>query len=200
MDKNYPAIIASIAATAVCWGVYGPLLQKGHMLMGSGRLRPFICVGVAYVLVAIVGPVLLMLFAGMEVKSGESVAGGWTMYGVWWSLIAGTAGALGALGMILAFNFGGTPNYVPPLIFGLAPVVNTFFSMYLNPKLWSGISSTRGSFFFAGLILVAVGAVTVLVFAPKAPAQHETEPAKSVEEAKLAPAEPAADLFDEPQA
>ena len=47
--------------TALFWGTYGPLLQKGHHFMGSGRLRPFICVGIAYLLVAIVGPIVVML-------------------------------------------------------------------------------------------------------------------------------------------
>src|SRR5262245_6200257 len=132
-NVNLPLVFLSIAATAVCWGTYGPLLQKGHQLMGSGRLRPFICVGIAYVIVAILGPILVMTLTGME--KGEGVLSGWKAAGVTWSFIAGVAGALGALGMILAFNFGGTPNYVPPLIFGLAPVVSTFFTFWLRPDL-----------------------------------------------------------------
>ena len=182
---NLPAIIVSIMGTAIFWGVYGPLLQKGHMLMGSGRLRPFICVGVAYILVAIVGPIVVMMTTGME--RGDGLATGWTTWGTFWSLVAGAAGALGALGMILAFNFGGTPSYVPPLIFGFAPVVNTFFAMYLNPSLWSRMSPVQGSFFGAGLILVAVGAVTVLISAPKGgPPPPKKEPsAESAHETPL---------------
>ncbi|HUE71245.1 MAG TPA: hypothetical protein VMP01_10200 [Pirellulaceae bacterium] len=174
---NLPAVIISIMGTAIFWGVYGPLLQKGHMLMGSGRLRPFICVGVAYILVAIIGPIVVMMMTGMEKEGG--LASGWTTSGVIWSLIAGMAGALGALGMILAFNFGGKPSYVPPLIFGLAPVVNTFFAMYLNPALWTKMTPVQSSFFGAGLILVAVGAVTVLVAAPKAGPPAGKEPPAS---------------------
>ena len=34
-------------------------------------------------------------------------------------------GAIGALGIILAFNFGGKPVYVMPLVFGGAPVITT---------------------------------------------------------------------------
>ena len=177
---NLPAIIISLMGTALFWGIYGPLLHKGSMEMGHARLRSFICVGVAYVLVAIIGPIVVMLTTGMEIKEGQSLASGWTPWGVFWSFIAGAAGALGALGMILAFNFGGKPSYVPPLIFGLAPVVNTFFAMYLNPSLWTRMTPVQGSFFGAGLILVAVGAVTVLVFAPKAdPPKKTQEPATS---------------------
>jgi hypothetical protein len=180
---NLPAIVISIMGTAVFWGIYGPLLQKGHMEMQSGRLRPFICVGIAYVLIAIVGPIVVMMTTGMEMKEGEGLIHGWTFWGIFWSLVAGTAGALGALGMIMAFNFGGTPNYVPPLIFGFAPVVNTFFAMYLNPSLWNKMTPIRGSFFGAGLILVAVGAVTVLIAAPKGgPPKKESVPVEPKDE------------------
>lgn len=166
-SANYPMIIVSILATAVCWGVYGPLLQWGHVEMGSGRLRPFICVGLAYLVIAVIGPVLVMSVTGME--RGQGLMAGWTKSGIWWSFIAGGAGALGALGMILAFNFGGRPHYVPPLIFGLAPVVNAAFTIWMNPVLREQLKENfvRSSFFGAGLLMVAVGAVTVLVASPK---------------------------------
>ena len=90
-------------------------------------------------------------------------AGSWTATGTIWSLIAGAAGALGALGVILAFRFGGNPIYVMPLVFGLAPVINTFVSMSSGTTRFVDASP----FFYAGLIIVAVGAVVVLVFAPK---------------------------------
>lgn len=198
---NLPAVIISLMGTAIFWGIYGPLLHKGSMEMGHARLRSFICVGVAYVLVAIIGPLVVMLTTGMEIKDGQSIASGWTFWGVFWSFVAGAAGALGALGMILAFNFGGKPSYVPPLIFGLAPVVNTFFAMYLNPTLWSRMTPIRGSFFGAGLILVAVGAVTVLVTAPKAeppakdhlpPSEPDAEAAAEARARRIETAEPAA--------
>ena len=51
--------------------------------------------------------------------------GGWNVTGVSWSLAAGAAGAVGALGIIYAFNFGGKPIFIMPLVFGFAPVVNT---------------------------------------------------------------------------
>jgi hypothetical protein len=56
------------------------------------------------------------------------------------------------------------------LIFGLAPVVNTFFTLGVNRELRDQLRGDllRGSFFAAGLMLVAVGAVVVLVAAPKA--------------------------------
>lgn len=194
---NFPLIIISILATALFWGTYGPFLQWGHGDMGSGRMRPFICVGIAYLMVAVVGPILLISVFGME--KGAGLFHGWTPSGIWWSFIAGIAGAFGALGMLLAFNFGGKPHYVPPLIFGLAPVVNAFFTISMNAQLREQLAQNvvRSSFFGAGLLMVAVGAVTVLVAAPKggppkpapAPEVSEPEAASPVEEEPAANAE-----------
>jgi uncharacterized membrane protein YeaQ/YmgE (transglycosylase-associated protein family) len=51
---------------------------------------------------------------------------------------------------------------VMPLVFGGAPVVNTLVSV-----LAEGTSSQLSAFFFASLVLVVVGAVIVLISAPK---------------------------------
>src|SRR4029453_14985843 len=67
---NFPMVVVCTLATAACWGTYGPLLQWGHMAMGSGRLRPFICVGIAYVIIAIAAPILVMTLTGMENEGG----------------------------------------------------------------------------------------------------------------------------------
>ncbi len=83
---NLPMVCVSILATAICWGVYGPLLQWGHMAMGSGRLRPFICVGIAYLVVAVVGPILVVVLTGME--KGEGLQLGWSARRAW--LLAAT--------------------------------------------------------------------------------------------------------------
>jgi hypothetical protein len=163
--------------TAIFWGTYGPLLQKGHHFMGSGRLRPFICVGIAYLLVAIIGPIIVMYLTGMEMQTekGKGLAHGWTTSGVIWSIFAGGVGALGAFTLIMAINYGGprSPLYVMPIVFGCAPVVSTFTSMYFNKTL-----GQISPFFAAGLILTAAGAVTILVTAPRPkPATHGAKPA-----------------------
>jgi hypothetical protein len=82
--------------------------------------------------------------------------------GTVWSLLGGTFGALGALGIILAFNSGGRPVFVMPLVFGGAPVINTLVAIASN-KQWANVSP----FFWAGLILVVAGAAMVLVLAPR---------------------------------
>jgi hypothetical protein len=163
MSGNSTILAGAFAVcTALFWGTYGPLLQKGHHFMGSGRLRPFICVGIAYLLVAIVGPIVVMYLTGMEKERG--LFHGWTMSGIIWSVIAGSVGALGAFTLIMAINYGGPPStiYVMPIVFGCAPVVSTFTSMYMN-RTFNQISP----FFAAGLILVAAGAITILVTAPR---------------------------------
>jgi hypothetical protein len=155
-----------VSMTALAWGAYGPVLHKGQLAMHGSRLRPFLCVGLAYFVIAVLVP--MMLICPLE-PAGETAGEGphWTMPGVVWSLAGGAAGALGALGIIMAFNFGGKPIYVMPLVFGGAPVVNSVTEIVGKSKY-----DAIGPLFYAGLILVIVGAVTVLLFAPK-PAAHE---------------------------
>ena len=130
-------------------------------------MRPLICVGLAYFAIAVVVPVVLL------VTRGE--AGDWTARGIVWSLAGGAAGAIGALGIILAFNFGGKPAYVMPLVFGCAPVVNAFITMY-----WAGTWNEMRPAFLAGLILVGMGAMMVLYFAPKKATHPPSAHAKPV--------------------
>jgi hypothetical protein len=148
---QFLGMLAAIGLTAFCWGVYGPVLHFGREAMQS-NLRPFMCVGMAYFVIAVLVPLALL-------ARGER--GGWTSKGVLWSLLAGTAGALGALGVILALGFGGKPIYVMPLVFGGAPVVNTLLTATFN----RGFDQLKAPF-LAGLLLVITGAVTVLVFRP----------------------------------
>jgi len=147
-------VILFVLLTALCWGSYGPLLHKGQMLMHNSRMRPFICVGLAYCVVAVIVPLAL--------RTILSDHGELTFKGASWGLAGGVAGALGSLGVILAFTYGGKPVYVMPLVFGGAPVVNTFISIAIAENL-----GAISPFFYAGLIIVVAGAVTVLIFAPK---------------------------------
>ena len=149
------SMLAATALTALCWGLYGPVLHFGREGMGSA-LRPFVCVGIAYFLLAVLIPLALLA------RGGER--GGWTRQGVLWSLLAGCAGALGALGTILAFACGGKPFTVMPVVFGCAPVINTLATMALSHTPLSTLSPL----FLAGLLIVAAGAATVLIFGPRA--------------------------------
>src|SRR5262249_2395857 len=123
---------------------------------------PFIFVGVAYFLIAVLAA------WGFLAWRGEP--GHWSTTGVIWSFLAGAVTAVGALGVILALVNGGSPIYVMPLIFGGAPVVNTIVSMWMSKSV-----RDAGPLFYAGLILVIVGAVAVLVFSPAAQSAKKIE-------------------------
>jgi len=153
-ELNFPVIIAAVAGAVLSWGAYGPILHKGQMKMGGSRLRPFLCVGIAYFVMAVAMPLLYVSFLPTK--------GTWNLIGVMWSLAGGAAGALGALGIIYAFNFGGKPIFVMPLVFGLAPIINTVTTLTENNS-WGRIDVK----FVAALLVTILGAVTVLVTAPK---------------------------------
>ena len=174
-STNYALLLGSIATAIFCWGAYGPTLHKGQAAMMQSRLRPFICVGLAYFIIAVIVPNIIL-----AVSPEPST---YNFSGTMWSLMAGAAGAFGALGIIMAFNFGGKPVFVMPLIFGGAPVVSTLITTKVN-GLWGDI----GAFFLAGLMLVIAGAAMVLVFAPKshppAPAPQPVPEPKPVTEEK----------------
>jgi hypothetical protein len=156
--KPWP-IMLSILMAIVCWGSYGPFLHLGQMRMGGSRMRPFTCVGLAYFFIAVAVP-LAILTAAPD-------SGRWDAPGLLWSIIAGAAGAIGALGIIFAFNFGGKPVFVMPLVFGFAPVMNTLVSMSL-----SGTLDQAPLLFLISIAVTIAGAVTVLIFAPTKGAPH----------------------------
>src|SRR5579871_6713206 len=104
--KGFLLVIASIVLTTLCWGTYGPILTNGQVAMHSG-LRPFICVGAAYFVIAVIAPILLLQTAGEK--------GHWSATGLFWSFLAGIVTAVGALGIILAVQQRGKPIYIMPL-------------------------------------------------------------------------------------
>lgn len=157
---NLMGSFATVIMTILCWGSYGPLLHRGQARMEGSRLRPFMCVGIAYFFVAILIPSMILAQADEP--------GHWSFDGSLWSLLAGVLGAVGALGIIMAFNYGGRPVYVMPLVFGGAPVINTFTSMW-QTYLDTGVAGRPDITFIASLVLVIAGAATVLIFAPRAP-------------------------------
>ena len=157
-------VALSIVVAAVCWGSYGPMLHIGQAKMSGSRLRPFTCVGLAYFFIAVAAPLYVIYQRSAD-------TGSWTAGGMTWSFLAGVAGAIGALGVILAFTAAGNPYYVMPLIFGFAPVINTFISL-TETGSW-GRATTM---FWVSLAVVIAGAVTVLTNAPKPKPKPKLEP------------------------
>jgi hypothetical protein len=166
--------LLAIALAIASWGSYGPVLHIGQAGMHHSRLRPLICVGLAYFLIAVILP---YFFLG---EMGE--ASSYRSWGTLWALAGGSLGAIGALGIIMAFNFGGKPVFVMPLVFGGAPVINTLLAASSMGKL-----GDLGSWFLAGLILVIAGATMVLVLAPRGEKSQESriegrEPEKTADD------------------
>ncbi len=165
---RFPLVLVFVAMTFLSWGLYGPVLHEGQHAMDRSLLRPLLCVGMAYFLVAVLIPLALLR------RGGE--AGGWTIGGVVWSVLAGVAGAVGALGIIVAFTARGSPLYVMPLVFGLAPVVNTFVTMAMTRT-----TKEAGTMFYAGVLLVALGAAGVLFLKPQLPGGGRASPSTVAE-------------------
>ncbi len=109
---------------ALSWGLYGPVLHRGQVALGS-PMRALLCVGVAYFLIGVLVPL-----GSLSTQGGLQ---GFTLKGSTPALLGGALGALGAICIIFAFRYGGLPTYVMPLVFAGAPLVNVLFSMWLHP-------------------------------------------------------------------
>jgi drug/metabolite transporter (DMT)-like permease len=150
--------------TVVSWGVYGIFLHTGQVNMAdpvNGRYKAFLFVGIAYFLTAVLAPLAVLLAKGASWNFPSA--------GLWWSLIAGIVGAIGAFGVLLAFGAKGTPAVVMSIVFAGAPVVNAIYSLYLHPPA-GGLKSIPAPF-FVGIILAAVGGCLVTLYKPNPPAR-----------------------------
>ncbi|MCH7814520.1 MAG: hypothetical protein IID40_10940 [Planctomycetes bacterium] len=144
-----------VVLTLVCWGCYVPMLHQGQSAFGgkSSALKAFLFVGLAYFLVSL-GVLGYLMWAQAEplefARRGMSL-----------STLAGFLGAAGALGIVFALKYGGKPIFVAPLVFSGAPIVNTLVTM-----AWHKPAKPPGILFFAGILLVGLGAGLVLRFKP----------------------------------
>lgn len=161
--------LAFALLTVFTWGVYGILLHTGQMGMqdmANGRYKAFLFVGVAYFLTAVLAPLAVLKLNGATWNFPAT--------GMWWSLIAGIAGAIGAFGVLLAFGAAPKPvtAYVPvimSIIFAGAPIVNGLVSIAMHPPE-GGLGSIRWPFWI-GIVLAATGGALVTKFKPDAPAK-----------------------------
>jgi hypothetical protein len=159
--------LAFALLTVVSWGVYGVFLHTGQLGMQdpvNGRYKAFLFVGLAYFLVAVMAPLLLLILSGASWK--------YPVAGMGWSLIAGIVGAIGAFGVLLAFGAGGLPPVVMAIIFAGAPIVNAFVSLIQHPPA-GGWGSIRWPFWF-GIVLAATGGALVTKFKPGPPPPKKT--------------------------
>ena len=140
---------------ALSWGMYGPMLHKGQVQLGN-PLRALLCVGVAYFLIGVLVPLVVLM------SSGQGLSG-FNREGTTAATLAGALGALGAVCIIFSFRAGGSPTYVMPLVFGGAPLINVLYTMYQHPP-----KSEVSPMLYLGFLITAIGAGMVLYFKPQA--------------------------------
>jgi drug/metabolite transporter (DMT)-like permease len=164
LDRYLWLVYVGLAGLA--WGTYVPLIAFGGKELGGkpeARLMAILCVGVAYFLIGVLFP-LVMFFTGQY--PWPTVKG----TGLTFSGLAGVAGAVGALCVIFATSSArasGVPNarlYIAPLIFGLAPVINTLVSAVWHPEEgWTTFYLKIPDWkLWLGIVLVGAGAALVL--------------------------------------
>jgi hypothetical protein len=134
-----------VILAGLSWGTYVPIIFYGGTELTTkpgtvgGRLASILCVGVAYFVMAVLVPLVLM-------STREDAKPEWKMNGLVFSGLAGIAGAVGAICVIFAskaavdqakldgINPATYRIYIAPLIFCLAPMINTVLSLVWHPK------------------------------------------------------------------
>jgi drug/metabolite transporter (DMT)-like permease len=160
MDKYTWLMYAVLAG--LCWGTYVPFVQQGIRGLGGNPLGNFLCVGAAYFVIAVLFPIAMFAV-------GERTPN-WNSYGISFATLAGVAGALGALCVIFANRAAGQSDYklyIAPIIFAMAPLLNTIVSLMWHPSRDGGVfefglKHTPHWTLFVGILLTGAGAALVL--------------------------------------
>ncbi len=155
---------------ALCWGLYGPTLANARSLNREwGPFKPYVFIGMAYLVIAIVGGALMMKFAFND----NFDYSGKYFPAMKWGFLAGCLGALGALGLTFALTkAGGKPAYVMPIVFGGAVTVNAIAAYFSLPK-----GESVNPLMWVGMLLVALGICLTAGYTPHghAPAKPGTD-------------------------
>ena len=142
--------IGCACLVALFWGMYGPTLSGARSPSREwGPFKPYIFIGVAYLVIAIIGGSIMMKTAFHDNFDFT----GKYFPAMKWGFLAGCLGAFGALALTFALTkAGGKPSYVMPIVFGGAVSVNAI-AAYLS--LHKG--ETVSPLMWIGMLLVAVG-------------------------------------------
>jgi uncharacterized membrane protein len=165
---------AYVILAGLSWGTYVPIIAYGGLEFGgkpNARLAAILCVGLAYFVLAVVFPMILF-------STGQQESPGIKTNAVVFSCLAGVAGAVGAMCVVFATSTSmaaakeaGLPPtafklYIAPIIFGLAPVINTIISLFWHPSPKDGWNNfhfeTPSPLLLVGIVLVGAGAALVL--------------------------------------
>lgn len=165
-----------VGLAGLSWGTYVPLIFYGGNELGgkpASRILAILCVGVAYFVIAVLFPLVYLYVLTPEAQRPEPNANGLFFAG-----LAGVAGAVGAICVIFASKSAieaakaaGVVDhatyrlFIAPMIFGLAPVINTAVSLMWHPTKGQPFHfhfDVPGWKLWVGIILVGVGAALVL--------------------------------------
>ena len=187
MDSTSKVWLVFVVLAGLCWGLYVPLIAQGGKEL-KNSYAGFLCVGVAYFLIAILFPLGIFWIRGSVPK--------FTAAGATFATLAGVAGALGALCVIFAtFEFKGPRIFVGPIIFALAPVINTLVSLVWHPSegyFHFGLKATPDWKLLVGIVLAGLGAFLVLY------SKEEAEAGHAVKKAPVAPIVASSEQLSEP--
>jgi hypothetical protein len=167
--------LALVALAGLAWGTYVPFIFYGGNELGgkaASRILAILCVGLAYMVIAVLFPLIyLYVFTPAEQRPEMNVNG------LFFSGLAGAAGAIGAICVIFASKSATQAAiaaklspatyrfYIGPLIFGLAPVINTIVSLMWHPRKGDPFHFSfdmPGWKLWVGILFVGVGAALVL--------------------------------------
>ncbi len=143
MKFSLPIIFA--LGTAICWGLYGPTIGQARSPEKLwSPFKPYVGIGVAYIVWAFVGGLVAMWLKGDTFSFSEKHSAALT-----WGFAAGTLGAWGALCLtsaMLSFKGPPRPEIVMPIVFGGAVSITAIVSVIMSrghadtsPWLWVGI-------------------------------------------------------------
>lgn len=227
-----------VILAGLAWGTYVPIIFYGGTELTTkpgtigGRLASILCVGVAYFVLGVIVPVILMSLR-------EDAKPDWKTNGLIFSALAGVAGAVGAICVIFASKaavdaakgdfeaqeaalvakMGTETNpemkteienelnayraerskhlasyriYIAPLIFSLAPLINTLLSLVWHPQKdnpWHFGFDMPSWHLPLGILLVAVGTFLVL-YSKEAGEANKAAPPKPASATAAVPAKP----------
>lgn len=150
----------------VFWGCYGVAMHAASVSMSSesgdpfSRYKAYIFVGVAYLVIAVAAPMLLMTTQGASWSFPSK--------GIMYALFAGTLGALGAFFVLSAMGAVGKRPWMIPVVmcvvFAGAPIVNAVVALIVHPPHggWGAIKPQ----FYIGILVAALGAAMVTYYKP----------------------------------
>lgn len=163
--------------TALCWGMYGPALGNARSTAKPPEwspFKPYVFIGVAYLVIAIIGGLIAMKLRGDSFSYSGTHAAARN-----WGFIAGSLGAAGAFFLTNAVLISkGNTALVMPIVFGGAVTINGLIAwnkfrsnpdMVISPALWTGMA------------LVAAGVVLVAINTPHGPPKKSVDAVQTTE-------------------